>query len=155
ALEPGAGQLRRGPAAHVDGVRSEASGDPGPGLELQRGEEALLEEHALAQRGHGEVAVGAAPGAEGEGDGERPRDAAAQRERLRKRRRPGKDLVPLLGRHNPCSVPRIPPRCGPRSRGATRGMAGKSFKGNLEILNLSDIFQSLAMNRHSGTLIVN
>lgn len=34
-------------------------------------------------------------------------------------------------------------------------MAGKSFKGNLEILNLSDIFQSLAMNRHSGTLIVN
>ncbi len=33
-------------------------------------------------------------------------------------------------------------------------MAGKSFKGNLEILNLSDIFQSLAMNRHSGTLIV-
>ena len=34
-------------------------------------------------------------------------------------------------------------------------MAGKSFKGNLEVLNLSDIFQSLAMNRHSGTLIVN
>lgn len=34
-------------------------------------------------------------------------------------------------------------------------MAGKSFKGNLEILNLSDIFQSLAMNRHSGTLVVN
>ena len=33
-------------------------------------------------------------------------------------------------------------------------MAGKSFKGNLEVLNLSDIFQSLAMNRHSGTLIV-
>lgn len=36
-----------------------------------------------------------------------------------------------------------------------QGMAGKSFKGNLEILNLSDIFQSLAMNRHSGTLVVN
>ena len=34
-------------------------------------------------------------------------------------------------------------------------MAGKSFKGNLEVLNLSDIFQSLAMNRHSGTLVVN
>ena len=34
-------------------------------------------------------------------------------------------------------------------------MPAKSFKGNLEILNLSDIFQSLAMNRHSGTLIVN
>lgn len=34
-------------------------------------------------------------------------------------------------------------------------MAGKSFKGNLEVLSLSDIFQSLAMNRHSGTLIVN
>ena len=34
-------------------------------------------------------------------------------------------------------------------------MSGKSFKGNLEILNLSDIFQSLAMNRHSGTLVVN
>ncbi|RMG15874.1 MAG: DUF4388 domain-containing protein [Planctomycetota bacterium] len=34
-------------------------------------------------------------------------------------------------------------------------MAGKSFKGNLEVLNLSDILQSLAMNRHSGTLIVN
>ena len=34
-------------------------------------------------------------------------------------------------------------------------MGGASFKGNLEILNLSDIFQSLAMNRHSGTLIVN
>lgn len=33
-------------------------------------------------------------------------------------------------------------------------MTGKSFKGNLEVLNLSDIFQSLAMNRHSGTLIV-
>jgi uncharacterized protein DUF4388/putative pyrroloquinoline-quinone binding quinoprotein len=33
-------------------------------------------------------------------------------------------------------------------------VAGKSFKGNLEVLNLSDIFQSLAMNRHSGTLIV-
>jgi outer membrane protein assembly factor BamB/tetratricopeptide (TPR) repeat protein len=33
-------------------------------------------------------------------------------------------------------------------------MAGKSFKGNLEVLNLSDIFQSLAMNRHSGTLMV-
>lgn len=37
---------------------------------------------------------------------------------------------------------------------ASSGMAGKSFKGNLEVLNLSDIFQSLAMNRHSGTLIV-
>lgn len=34
-------------------------------------------------------------------------------------------------------------------------MSGKSFKGNLEILNLSDIFQSLAANRHSGTLVVN
>ena len=34
-------------------------------------------------------------------------------------------------------------------------MAGKSFKGNLEILSLSDILQSLAMNRHSGTLVVN
>ena len=34
-------------------------------------------------------------------------------------------------------------------------MSGKSFKGNLEVLNLSDIFQSLAMNRHSGTLVVN
>lgn len=34
-------------------------------------------------------------------------------------------------------------------------MAGKSFKGNLEVLSLSDIFQSLAMNRHSGTLVVN
>ncbi|MCA8921463.1 MAG: DUF4388 domain-containing protein [Planctomycetes bacterium] len=33
-------------------------------------------------------------------------------------------------------------------------MAGKSFKGNLEVLDLSNIFQSLAMNRHSGTLIV-
>ncbi|MEZ0229023.1 MAG: DUF4388 domain-containing protein, partial [Planctomycetota bacterium] len=33
-------------------------------------------------------------------------------------------------------------------------MSGASFKGNLEVLNLSDIFQSLAMNRHSGTLII-
>jgi outer membrane protein assembly factor BamB len=33
-------------------------------------------------------------------------------------------------------------------------MSGASFKGNLEILNLSDIFQSLAMNRHSGTLCI-
>lgn len=33
-------------------------------------------------------------------------------------------------------------------------MSGASFKGNLEVLNLSDIFQSLAMNRHSGTLLI-
>ena len=29
-----------------------------------------------------------------------------------------------------------------------------SLKGNLEVLNLSDIFQSLSLNQHTGTLVV-
>ena len=29
-----------------------------------------------------------------------------------------------------------------------------TLKGNLEVLNLSDIFQSLSLNKHTGTLVV-
>ena len=29
-----------------------------------------------------------------------------------------------------------------------------TLKGNLEVLNLSDIFQSLSQNKHTGTLVV-